>query len=187
LGIISSVSYFVFKNEFISKQKEWTDHLKYCPSLPTFSHLSGNFRIPSRKKWLVFGGDPIFDFCERSEPVTCQIVLHPLKQPVIRRSNVRRIYYRGCDKTSHLSISKYFFTTLATWDWALSWRRITLSCFCSYSSRFSRNARLKRINCSRYRSPVMETRFQQLIINKTLLVPSDTEHDLRTINVRPWC
>ena len=33
----------------ISKQNEWTDQLKYCPSLPTtFSHLSGNFRIPSR-------------------------------------------------------------------------------------------------------------------------------------------
>jgi len=39
-----------FKNAFISKQNEWTDQLKYCPSLPiTFSHLSGNFRIPSRK------------------------------------------------------------------------------------------------------------------------------------------
>ena len=47
------------------------------------------------KKWLVFGGnpilEPIFNFCERNEPVTCQIVLHPLEQPVIRRSNVRRI------------------------------------------------------------------------------------------------
>jgi len=35
-----------------------------------FPPLSGNFSIS--KKWLVFGGDPIlepiFDFCERSEP-----------------------------------------------------------------------------------------------------------------------
>jgi len=35
---------------FISKQNEWTDQLKYCTSLlTTFSYLSGNFRIPSRK------------------------------------------------------------------------------------------------------------------------------------------
>ena len=30
-------------------------------------------------------------------------------------------------------------------------------------------------------------RFQQLIVNKILLVPPDTEHDLRTMNVWPWC
>jgi len=51
LGVqISSVRFFVFKNAFISKENEWTDQLKYCPSLPTtFSQFSGNFRIPSRK------------------------------------------------------------------------------------------------------------------------------------------
>ena len=51
LGVqINSVHFFVFKNAFISKQNEWTDQLKYYPSLPTtFSHLLGNFRIPSRK------------------------------------------------------------------------------------------------------------------------------------------
>ena len=126
----------------------------FFPSLRQFSNSIS-------KKWLVFGGDsilePIFDFCERSEPVTCQIVLHPSEQPVIRRSNGE---CGGCDKTSHLSVSKYFFTTLATrsvWGQTLSWRRIILSCLCSYSGRFSRNARLKRINCSRYRSPVMES------------------------------
>ena len=83
----------------------------------------------------------------------------------------------------HLSVSKYFFTTL--WGRALSWRRITLSCLCSYFSRFSCNARLKRINCSRYRLPVMES--PGFIVNKTFLVPPNTEHDLRTMNVRPWC
>jgi len=48
LGVqISSVRFFC---AFISKQNEWTDYLKYCPLLPTiFSHLSDNFRIPSRK------------------------------------------------------------------------------------------------------------------------------------------
>jgi len=152
----------------------------FYPSLRQFSNSISKKMTRLRRR-------SNFRFLRKKWTVTCQIV-HPLKQPIIRRSNVRRIYYRGCDKTSHLSVSKYFFTTLATWDRALSWRRITLSCFCSYSSRFSRNARLKRINCSRYRSPVMETtRFQQLIVNKTLLVPPDTEHDLRTINVRAWC
>ena len=91
LGVqISSVRFFVFKNAFISKQNEWTDQLKYCPSLPTtFSHLSefhlekmthlwrrsnfgANFRF-LRKKWT---GD----------------LLYPSEQPVIRRSNVRRIW-----------------------------------------------------------------------------------------------
>jgi len=76
---ISSVRFFVFKNAFISKQHEWTDQLKYCPSLSTtFSHPSGNFSNSISKKWLVFEGDPIlepiFDFCERSEPVTCCIL-----------------------------------------------------------------------------------------------------------------
>ena len=85
-------------------------------------------------------------------------------------------------------VSKYFFTTLATWARALSWRRKTLSyCLCSYSGRFFRNAQLKRINCSRYRLPVMESPDFSSIVNKTLLVPPDTEHDLRTMNVQPWC
>ena len=66
--------FFCVQKCIISKQNEWTDQLKYCSSLPTtFSHLSDNFRIS--KKWLVFGDDPIlkliFDFYERSEPVTC--------------------------------------------------------------------------------------------------------------------
>ena len=33
--------------------------------------------------------------------------------------------------------------------------RITFSCLCQYCRRFLRSARLKRINCVRYRSPVM--------------------------------
>ena len=111
------------------------------------------------KKWFIFGGDPIlepiFDFCERSEPVTCQIMLHSFGTTSNQKENPEN--HGGCGKTSHLSVSKYFFTTLATWGRVLSWRRITLSCLCSYFGRFSRNARLKRINCSRYRSPVMES------------------------------
>ena len=90
------------------------------------------------KKWIVFGGnsilEPIFDFCEKNEPVTYQIVLHP-SEPVIRRSNKEE--YGMCGKTSYLSVSKYFFTTLATWGWTLLWRRITLSCLCVFRPFFS--------------------------------------------------
>jgi len=49
----------------------------FFPSLRQFSNSIS-------KKWLVFEGDPslepIFDFYERNEPVTCQIVLHPSEQ-----------------------------------------------------------------------------------------------------------
>ena len=62
--------------------------------------------------------------------------------------------YDRCGKTYYLSVSKYFFTTLAIWGRALSWRRITLSCLCSYFGRFSRITQLKRINYSWYRSPI---------------------------------
>ena len=152
---ISSIRFFVFKNAFISKQNESTDQLKYCRCLLLFpisqaifkfhlekmtrlwrrSNFRANFRF-LRKKWI---GD----------------LLHPSEQSVRSEGAMWGEY--GCDKTSHLSVSKYFFTTLATWGRALSWRRITLSCLCSYFGRFSRNAWLKRINCSRYRSPVMKS------------------------------
>ena len=92
--------------------------------------------------------------------------------------------YGGCGKTSHLSVSKYFFTILATWGRA-SWRRITLSCLCSYSGRFSRNGSNESIVADTDRNGI--ARFQQLIVNKILLIPPDTEHDLRTMNVRLWC
>ena len=115
------------------------------------SNFGINFRF-LRKKWT---GD----------------LLHPSEQPESEEAMFGE--YGGCGKTSHLSVSKYFFTTLATWNRVLSWSRITLSCLCSYSSRFSRNARLKWINCSRYPSPVMEiARFQQFIVNKTLFDPT---------------
>ena len=54
-----------------------------------------------------------------------------------------------------LPISKYVLTTFATWGRALSCCKITLSCLSLYCSRLSFNARLKRINCVRYRSPVI--------------------------------
>ena len=117
---------------------KWTNQLKYCPSLPTtFSHFSGNFWIRISKKMSpVFEGDPIlepiFDFCERNEPVTCCILRNNQSEGAMSGE------YSGCGKTSHLSVSKYFFTTSGTEAERCVWRR-TLSYLC-YSSRFSRNA-----------------------------------------------
>ena len=52
-------------------------------------------------------------------------------------------------RTSHFNVSKYVLTTFATWAWALSCCKITLSCLSLYCGRFSFNARLKRIICVR--------------------------------------
>ncbi|KAG5344650.1 SETMR methyltransferase, partial [Acromyrmex charruanus] len=61
--------------------------------------------------------------------------------------------YGGWGRTSHFNVSKYVLTTFATWDRALSCCKITLSCLSLYCGRLSFNARLKCINCVRYRSP----------------------------------
>ena len=60
----------------------------------------------------------------------------------------------GWGRTSHFNVSKYVLTTFATWGRALSCCKITLSCLSLYC-RLSFNAWLKRINCVRYRSPVI--------------------------------
>ena len=82
----------VFFCAFISKQNEWTDQLKYSIAVYYFFLSLRQFSNSISKKWLVFGGDPIlepiFDFCERNGTGD---LLHPSEQPVIRRSNVRRI------------------------------------------------------------------------------------------------
>jgi len=49
--------------------------------------------------------EPIFDFCERSEPAAV---------PSEQSEGAMSREYGGCDKTSHLNVSKYFFMTLAT-------------------------------------------------------------------------
>ena len=135
---------------FISKQNEWTDQLKYCTSLlTTFSYLSGNFRIPSRKNdssleaiqfWSQFS-------------ISAKEVNRWLAASFGTTNNQKEQCLENTVSAVKHPISKYFFTTRGR---AL-WRRITLSCLYSYSGRFSRNARLKWINCSRYRSPVMES------------------------------
>ena len=79
--------------------------------------------------------------------------------------------YGGWSKTSHFIVSIYVLAGLATCGRALSCWRITLSCISWYCGCFSFNARLKRIKCVEYRSPVMVSlRFQQLIKHHTVLV-----------------
>jgi len=111
-------------------------HLEKMTRLWKWSNFGANFRF-LRKKWT---GD----------------LLHPLEQPVIHQKEQCPENTAGAVKFIPFERFQIFFNDFRTWGRALSWR-ITLSCFCSYSSRFSRNALLKRINCSRYRSPVMES------------------------------
>jgi len=73
LHLILGVRSVFCVQKYIYFQTKWKDQLKYCSSLPTtFSHLSGNFQIPFRKNDSSL--ESIFDFCERSEPVTCCIL-----------------------------------------------------------------------------------------------------------------
>ena len=51
----------------------------------------------------------------------------------------------------HFNVPKYVLTTFATWGRTLSCCKITLSCLSLYCGRLS----FKRINCVRYRSPVI--------------------------------
>jgi len=137
-----------FVRFFISKRNEWTDQLKYYPSLlTTFSHLSGNFRIPFRKN------DSSLEAIQfwNQFSISAKEVNRWLAAPFGTTSNQKEQCLENTAGAVKHPISKYFITTLATWGRTLSWRRITLSCLCSYSDYFSRNAQLKRINCSRYR------------------------------------
>jgi len=115
---------------YFSKQNEWTDQLKYCPSLPTTFPISQaifEFHLEKiTRLWRRSNFGTNFRFLRKTWTGD---LLHPSEQPVIKRVFGE---YGGCGKTSHLSVSKYFLTTLATCDRALSWRRITL-CLCSYS------------------------------------------------------
>ena len=83
----------------------------------------------------------------------------PGRVPLIETSDSQRENtsgeYGGWGRTSHFNVSKYILTTFATWGRALSCCKITLSCLSLYCGRLSFNARLKRINCVRYRSPVI--------------------------------
>ena len=135
-------------------QNEWTDQLKNCPSLSiTFpiSQVIFEFHLEKMTRlWRRSNFGVNFRFLRKKW--TGDLPNRAASFETISNQKEQCPEYGGCGKTFHLSVSKYFFTTLATWGRALSWRR-TLSCLCSYSDRFSRNARLKRINCSRYRSP----------------------------------
>jgi len=70
---------------------KWIDQLKYCPSLSTtFSHLSGNFRIPSQKNDSSLEAIQFWSkFSISAKEVNRWLVAS--EQPIIRRSNIRRI------------------------------------------------------------------------------------------------
>jgi len=82
----------------------------------------------------------------------------PGRMPLIETSDSQReqrLENGGWGRTSHFNVSKYILTTFAIWGRALSCCKITLSYLSLYYGRLSFNARLKRINCFRYRSPVI--------------------------------
>lgn len=68
-------SVFNFNNDFILKQIDWTDQLKYCPSLVTiFSTSKGIFKSYIGKSlviWVDPSYKPIFSFFKRIETMTC--------------------------------------------------------------------------------------------------------------------
>ena len=124
-------------------------------SIAAYYFLSGNFRIPSRKN---DSSLEVIQFWSQFS-ISAKEVNQWLAASFGTTSNQKE----QCPKNTVGAVKHLiwafpnFFMTLAIRGRALSWRRIILSCLCSYSGRFSRNARLKRINCSRYRSPVMES------------------------------
>jgi len=80
----------------------------------------------------------------------------PGREPLIETSDSQREQH--LENTAggvELPISKYVLITFATWGRACCKITSLLSCLSLYCGRLSFNARLKRINCVRYRSPVI--------------------------------
>jgi len=138
---------------------KWIDQLKYCPSLPTtFSHLSGNFEFHLKKmtrlwrrsnfginfrflqkKWT---GDlsnraASFETINNQKEQCPENTADAVKHPIWAFSN---IFFFFSDMRPSVVMKKNNFI-------------MSLLVFC----RFSRNARLKQVNCSQYRSPIMES------------------------------
>jgi len=172
--------FFVDIRGFIVKNWLYIYDSKYCPSLATtFSHLSGSVRILHRKNYSFF----------EVIHVSIQLWFHhknvsvgqPGRMPLIETNDNRR--EQCLENTAGgigLPISTFpsmFWPILQHAGRALSCCKITLSCFPWYCGRLSFNARLKCINCFRYRSPVIVS--DALAAHNTLryeLVPSNTEH-----------
>jgi len=138
---------------FIVKNWLYIYDSKYCSSLvTTFSYLSSSVRIPRRKNW---------SSLRLSTNRSNFLLLHktgsagqPGRVSLIETSQ-REQRLENTAGGVGLPISKYVLITFAIWGRALLCCKITLSCFSLYCGRLSFNVRLKRINCIRYRSPVI--------------------------------
>ena len=142
---------------FIVKNWLYIYDSKYCPSLAsTFSHLSGSVRILRRKKW---------SSLRLSTNRSNFLLLHktgsagqPGRVPLIETNDSQR--EQRLENTAGgvgLPIS-----TFPSMSWPLSQHGVehchaakSLYRVSLYCGRLSFNARLKRINCVRYRSPVI--------------------------------
>jgi len=81
LGVQISSVRFLFKNAFISKQNEWTDQLKYCPSLPTYFFPSLRQFSNSTKevnRWLAASLGTTSNQKEQCPENTASAVKHPI-------------------------------------------------------------------------------------------------------------
>jgi len=141
---------------FIVKNWLYIYNSKYCPSLvTTFSHLSGSVRIPRRKNCHLL---------KLSTNRSNFLLLHktgsadqPGRMPLIEISDSQK--EQRLENTADgvgLPISMF-----SSMSWPLSQhgvehchaaKSLYLSLYCG---RLSFNARFKRINCVRYRSPVI--------------------------------
>ena len=112
----------------------------FFPSLKQFSNSIS-------KKWLVFGGDPIFDFYERSE--------------LAASFGTTRNQKEQCPENTTGAVKHPIWAfQIFIYDFSNMRPSVVMkkNNFIFAFGHFSCNARLKRINCSRlYWSPIMES------------------------------
>jgi len=150
------VRFFVFKNAFISKQNEWTDQLKYCPSLPTTFSSQAIFEFHLEKmtrlwKWSNFGAN--FRFLRKKW--TGDLPNRAASFGTTSNQKEQCPENGECGKTSHLSVSKYFYDFSDMRPSVVMKKNNFIISLLVFRSFFSQQ--LKRINCSRYWSPVVES------------------------------
>ena len=108
----------------------------------------------------------------------------PSRVPSIETNGSRKeqgLEYGGWGKTSHFSVSKYILTGLVTYGGAFSCFVLSLLVlwpFLLQCSAQTHQLPLIPICCDGF------TRFQQLIIHHTKLVPPNAEHNFGTVNIR---
>jgi len=121
---------------FLLSFKQFSNSISKMTRLWRRSNFGANFQF-LRKKWT---GD----------------LLHLSEQPVIRRSNVWRIR-RMRRKTFHLSVSKYFFYDFSDMRPSVVMKKNNFIMSLLVFQPFFSQCTAQTNNCSRYRSPVMES------------------------------